>query len=401
MTQKIIIAGSGFAGMWAALAASRAIALAGKENEIEVSIVSPTTNLVIRPRLYEAEIVNMDPDIGPLLKAVGVRHIAGLVETVDAGARAIKVLHNDGRREVMEYARFILAVGSQVSRPSIPGLEYAFDADQLESARALDAHIRALPQRDEAPARNVVVIAGGGLTGIEAAAEMPIRLRAAFGDDAGFRVVMIDTASLPGGSMGEAPLPFVAEALTHAGVETRTESRVVAMDAESVTLSTGERIETNTVVWTAGMRAHPLAGQIAGPHDGQGRVIGDAYLHAPNADGIFVTGDTVKAATDEQGNFTVMSCQHALGLGRVAGYNAAAELLDLPLHVYRQPKYVTCIDLGDWGALYTEGWDRQVHLQREDAKALKRQINGTLIYPPAPDRETAFAIANPDFVIVA
>ena len=61
-----------------------------------------------------------------------------------------------------------------------------------------------------------------------------------------------------------------------------------------------------------------------------------------------MTGDTVKVPTDDLGNFNVMSCQHAMSLGRVAGYNAAAELVDLPLHPYSQPKYVTCVDLGPW-----------------------------------------------------
>ncbi|WP_205769622.1 hypothetical protein [Microvirga sp. KLBC 81] len=115
---------------------------------------------------------------------------------------------------------------------------------------------------------------------------------------------------------------------------------------------------------------------------------------------IFVTGDVVRAATDDLGNFTLMSCQHAQSLGRVAGHNAAAELVGLPLHPYRQPKYVICLDVGPWGALYTEGWDRQVRLTREKGKAQKREINTTWICPPAADRKAAFAVANPDYVIV-
>lgn len=149
------------------------------------------------------------------------------------------------------------------------------------------------------------------------------------------------------------------------------------------------------------MRASPLAAQIPGEHDGLGRIIGDRYLRAPAAPGIFVTGDTVNAATDDAGNQTVMSCQHALSLGRVAGHNAAAELVGLPLHPYSQPKYVTCLDLGPWGALFTEGWDRQVRLTREEGKKVKREINTVWIYPPEPDREAVFAVANPDYVIVA
>ena len=72
----------------------------------------------------------------------------------------------------------------------------------------------------------------------------------------------------------------------------------------------------------------------------------------------------------------------------------------LPTHPYSQPKYITCLDLGPWGALYTEGWNRQVRMTRKEAKGLKRAINTQWIYPPFADREAGFAIANPDYVIV-
>lgn len=74
MTQKIVIAGSGFAGFWAAVSAMRAINIAGKHDEIEVLMVSPTPTVTIRPRLYEAVLENMNPDISAQLAAVGVRH---------------------------------------------------------------------------------------------------------------------------------------------------------------------------------------------------------------------------------------------------------------------------------------------------------------------------------------
>jgi NADH:ubiquinone reductase (H+-translocating) len=73
----------------------------------------------------------------------------------------------------------------------------------------------------------------------------------------------------------------------------------------------------------------------------------------------------------------------------------------LPLHLYSQPKYVTCLDLGPWGAIFTEGWDRQVKLTRDVGKATKREINTKWIYPPEPNREAAFTLASPDHVIVA
>lgn len=96
-----------------------------------------------------------------------------------------------------------------------------------------------------------------------------------------------------------------------------------------------------------------------------------------------------------------MTCQHAIALGRSAGNNAAADLLGVAPIAYSQPKYVTCLDLGEWGALYTEGWDRQVVLTGAEGKQLKTQINTQWIYPPAAIRETALAAADPLIPVVA
>ncbi|WP_375038281.1 NAD(P)/FAD-dependent oxidoreductase [Acinetobacter sp. RW6] len=400
MSKRIIIAGSGFAGLWAALAAQRAIHLASQEQNIEVVMVSPSPNVGIRPRLYEAVLENMNPDISELLSVVDVKYVAGWVNQIDADQQTIEVSTTDGGKQTLSYDRFILATGSTTFMPPIPGLtEYGFSVSTLEDAEKLDLHLKNLANKPSNAARNTVVVAGGGLTGLETVTEMPERLRHILGET-DIRVVLVDSSAQIGAAMGDEAAAVIREALDELGVEGIAGVRVTALDASGVTLSNGERIEAETVIWTAGMRANSLTSQIAGEKDNLGRILGDAYLHAPESKNIFVTGDTVKVPTDDLGNFNVMSCQHAMSLGRVAGYNAAAELVDLPLHAYSQPKYVTCLDLGPWGALYSEGWDRQVQFVREEAKKIKQEINTVWIYPPAADRDAVFAIANPDFVIV-
>jgi len=400
MSKRIIIAGSGFAGLWAALAAQRAIHLASQEQNIEVVMVSPSPNVGIRPRLYEAVLENMNPDISELLSVVDVKYVAGWVNEVNADAQSLVITTTQGDKQTLSYDRFILATGSTTFMPPIPGLtEYGFSVSTLEDAEKLDQHLKNLANKPANAARNTVVIAGGGLTGLETVTEMPERLRHILGET-DIRVVLVDSSAQIGAAMGDEAAAVIREALDELGVEGIAGVRVTALDASGVTLSNGERIEAETVIWTAGMRANSLTSQIAGEKDNLGRILGDAYLHAPEAKNIFVTGDTVKVPTDDLGNFNVMSCQHAMSLGRVAGYNAAAELVDLPLHAYSQPKYVTCLDLGPWGALYSEGWDRQVQFVREEAKKIKQEINTVWIYPPAADRDAVFSIANPDFVIV-
>ena len=93
-------------------------------------------------------------------------------------------------------------------------------------------------------------------------------------------------------------------------------------------------------------------------------------------------GDAAAADTGD-GHRTLQSCQHAGQLGRVAGENAARDLLGLPLTPYTQLRYVTCLDLGRSGAVITEGWERRVKKTGSEGKAVKQLINTQVIYPPA------------------
>ena len=401
MARNIVIAGLGFAGLWAAVSAARAVSMAGKEGEVVITVVSPTPHVHIRPRLYEDAFGEMAPDVGELLSEIGVTHLGGLVSGIDTAGHRITVTADDGKARTLAYDRLVLATGSRLHRPDIPGLgEHGFNVDQLADAQALDEHLSALAGRPRTLSRNTIVVGGGGFTGIETAAEMPGRLRDRLGDGTDVRVIVIERAAAIGPELGPGPRPVIAEALESLGVEVVTGTAVAAVDADGVTTSDGRRIDTDTFVWTAGMRAHPLAAGLKGTHDELGRVHADAWLHATGEPDVFVTGDVARAATDDEGNVASMSCQHALSLGRVAGHNAAAELLDLPLHPYSQQKYVTCLDLGPWGAVYSEGWDRQVQMRGEEAKRLKRSINTEWIYPPPANRQAAFAVAGPDHVIV-
>src|ERR1700741_5183728 len=158
MKQHIVIAGSGFAGLWAALSAARAVSLAGQSDTVEITVGSPEAKLAIRPRFYEAALENMEPELGAVFDAVGVRHLAGWVTAVDSGKREVLVQQRDGKKTALAYERFVLAAGSQVSRPPLPGLaDCAFDVDSIASAKALDAHLKQLASQPASAARNTVV----------------------------------------------------------------------------------------------------------------------------------------------------------------------------------------------------------------------------------------------------
>ena len=244
------------------------------------------------------------------------------------------------------------------------------------------------------------MVCGGGFTGIETATELPSRLRAILGAGQA-RVVLIDRGASIGAALGAGITPAIVSASEQAGVRWLTGTSVVAVDAGGVTLDNGEYIASKTVIWTVGVKASPLTIQVAGERDGLGRLKVDGHLKVVGQDYIYATGDVACAAVDDLGNHALMTCQHAIPMGRHSGNNAVADLFGVEPVIYRQPKYVTCLDLGEWGAAYSEGWERELHLQGQDGKHLKRQINTVWIYPPAADRAQALAAADPLIPIVA
>ena len=401
MKKQILILGAGFGGLWAALSATRLLSLHGC-HDVEVSVLAPQPELRIRPRFYEPNAHQLFAPLGELFDAVGVNFISGTAERIDVEPKTVAYRDALGAIKTLTYDKLVLATGSRLALPDTPGVaQHAFDVDQIEQAMRLEQHLQRLVDLPESKARNTVVVAGGGFTGIETATEMPARLRAVLGENAEIEVIIVDRGSKIGASLGTEISQSIAQACEALGVKWRLQTTVVAVDEHGVTLSDGQRIEANTVIWTTGVRASSLTAQIPGERDAFGRLHVDAYLQVMGQPDIFATGDVAYAATDDLGNHALMTCQHAIVLGRHAGHNVAAQILGEQPIMYRQPKYVTCLDLGGWGAVYTEGWDRHVVLTGPEAKALKTQINTVWIYPPAASREAAWAAADPLIPIVA
>lgn len=391
MPQQLVIIGTGFAGLWSALSAKRLLQLRNKEDDVEITIVAPKPSIVLRPRLYEADAAGMTQDIGPLLQDASIKFFQGFVQNIDTEAQKLSIESQTAGRTTLGYDRLILASGSAVVRPAaVKGLaEYAFDIDSIASASKLEEHLKTLAGAPASPARDTVVVCGGGFTGVELATELPSRIAA------GMRVVLVEGAKDIGPELGPGPRPIITKALEQLGVKVKLGSTISSIDEAGVTLTSGERIATLTAIWTAGVKASPLTQQISAKKDTLGRVIVDKSLAVPSVKHLYVAGDTAHALADPT-NAALMSCQHALVLGRFAGYNAAADLIGEPSMDYTQPAYNTCLDLGGFGAVITNGWQRTVMMEGEIAKKVKTKINRSLIYPPK-DLSEAIAAADPNF----
>ena len=379
----IVVLGSGFAGLWAALGAARRLDELGVD-DVEIMMLSSQPYHDIRVRNYEADLTPCRIPLGGVLDPAGVKHLTADVTAIDPASRT--VTSSVGTHT---YDRLVLALGSQVVKPDIPGLqEFGFDVDTYDGATRLQRHLAALPSSGP------VVVVGAGLTGIETACELPARLTALFPDSTP-RVILVDRNPQVGSDMGASARPVIEAALKTLGVKTRLGVGVTAVDANAVTLSTGEVLPASTVVWCAGMRANPLTADLGVPRDRLGRLPVDDYLRVIGVADVFAAGDVASARMDDT-HLSVMSCQHGRPMGRFAGYNVISDLLDEPLLSLRIPWYVTVLDLGPTGAVYTEGWDRQVVASGAEAKATKVTINGQRIYPPLTgDREAILAAAAP------
>jgi NADH dehydrogenase len=386
MTRRILVLGGGFAGLWSALAAARAREVFGVD--LEIVLLNDTPWHSIRVRNYEADLSDTRVTLDSVLAPVGVRRLLGRVTGLDVASRTV-TYGFDGVQQLIGYDRLVFALGSRLARPPIPGLaKYGFDVDTYDAAMRLNGHIVRLGS-----GASTVLVVGGGLTGIEAAAEMPDKLRAA--GVASPRVILADHAPRIGSNMGAEAVPVIEEALQALGVEMRGGVSVASVDATGATLQDGERIEAATVVWCAGMRAHSLTAAFPVERDRLGRLPVAPTLKIKGLAAEFAAGDVASFPIDGT-HGCVMSCQHGRPMGRFAGHNAVCDLLGekmLPLAI---AWYTTILDLGPWGALYTEGWDRRLVSRGAEAKRTKELINRERIYPPrSGDRQAILDAAAP------
>lgn len=387
--KDILIVGGGFAGVWAAAGAVRVARQAG--DPLRVRLISDRDDLVIRPRLYEADPAAMRIPLDDLLGPIGVNRMTARVDSIDVDAGMAVACAGDGRRLTAMFDRLVLTAGSHLVRPGLPGAEYLFDIDTIEAATALDVHLHGLPARPATLGRYTAVVVGAGFTGLEIVTELGARLRGIAGPDADIRVVLVERNTVPGPELGDAPRPYIVKALDDLGVELRLGRTVEAVTGDQAVLSDGEVIPAATVVWTVGMTASALTAQIPGERDRLGRLVVDEHLRVRGVPSVYAAGDTASAAAVEPGHTTIQSCQHAQPMGKYAGHNVAADLLGLPLLDFVTDPYSNAIDLGAAGALTTAGWDRVVEHTGAEAKAVKQAINAHWIYPPAGSADALLA----------
>lgn len=400
--KRILVLGAGFAGLWSAISAARELdELKIDAREVEVTVVNRDAWHNIRVRNYESDLRDVRVPLDQVLEPIGVKRIEGEVIGIDLAHREVAV---KGRAadQTLPYDRLVFALGSRLVHANIPGFEeHAFNVDTYNAGLRLNRHISELPAQPPSPEQYTVLVVGSGLTGIEAATESAGKLRAAIAransseEAARPRIILADHSPRIGSDMGESARPVIQTALTALGIETRTGVAVTALDDRGATLASGETIAAATIVWCVGMHANPLTELFPVERDRFGRVAVNEFMKVKGMENVFAAGDVAAAMVDD-GHASVMSCQHGRPMGRFAGHNAVCDLLGRPMLPLRIDWYTTILDLGAWGAVYTEGWDRHVVTTGAAAKKTKQLINCRRIYPPhSQERREILAAAAP------
>lgn len=339
---RVVVIGGGYAGT---MAANRLLV----HPDVDVTLVNPRPAFVERIRLHQhvAGTYRADIDYDNVL-GDGVRLIVDSADRIDAADRRIQLASGT----TLRYDYLIYAVGSTGAiTPTVPGAaEFAYTISEFESAAQLRARL------GEVAADAPVTVVGGGLTGIEAAAEL-----AGQG-----RPVTLVCGEMLGPSLHTAGRRSVAKALRKLDVQLREAATVTAVRADALVLRDGTVLPSAVTVWTAGFGVPDLAAASGLATDTLGRLRTDETLTSIDNPWIMAAGDAVAPS----GRPLRMSCQAALPLGAQAADTVLARIAGTSPVALDQAFTGQCISVGRNAAT--------IQLARRDDTPVKAFVGGRL-----------------------
>ena len=301
--KRIAVVGAGFAGLQAAFGLER---LFHGRGDYEVTLIGEVNYFLFTPLLPEVASSYINPRhiVQPVRDIRGRRRFRFLRDTVnsiDLEARRLELSSGP-----FEYDYLVLAPGSRTDYFGIPGArENTLDYKTLEDGvtlreRILDLCEHADHSTDPAERAKLLtfVVVGGGYTGVELMAEVrdffyKYVLRRFRGIGRGdVRLVVLEAGPAILRSVHPSLARHAVGRLEREGVEIRTGAAVTRCLPEGIEIAGGEFIPAYTVVWAAGVRAHPLVEALPGPHDRIGRASVNESLQLAGHPEVFVAGDS-------------------------------------------------------------------------------------------------------------
>ncbi len=352
---RVLILGGGFGGLYTARDLARKLAglPANRSAGVAIRLLDRGDSLTFWPMVPEVipgsiQAAHVLRPLREELTPLGVEFIRAEVQ---GGDLEHKLVHTDAG--AMRFDHLVIALGWTTSFFGTPGAEQHCLALQ-SLADAVRIRERVVDQFEAAAAgrpHNLrFAVVGGGSTGVEAAAGLADLIDVLLPQYPGLsekqvRLVLLQARDDVLPHMEEPLRRAAAGRLRRERIELRTDSQVKSVDGAGVILGSGERIESGTVIWTAGVESTPLARKLKGAQlDGHGRIEVDQYLQLKGHSGQHALGDI--AAVESGGRPVAPTAQAAVQEAALVARNLAAELSGAPRQQFHYRKLGQLVELG-------------------------------------------------------
>lgn len=305
---RIVIIGGGIAGIVTATHLSRRLA---RQKPADILLIDHNRAHVWKPMLHTfaagtANYTNENVSFVSHAKLNHFRYWPGELRGLDRRGKVVElgpVLLPDGRERLpgrsIPYDTLILAVGSRANDFGIPGVvENCHFIEDIGEALAFGELLRSrIYQAIDARTDVHVVIGGGGATGVQLSAELiqHIQILSSYATDGmptRLRITLIETGPRLLGPFPERMSRAVEAKLRQIGIEIRTKTKVVGVDANGVLLEGGQRIDAALTVWAAGVKAPEVVSKLDGLEVSRhGQVVVRPTLQSKQDDSVFALGD--------------------------------------------------------------------------------------------------------------
>jgi NADH:ubiquinone reductase (H+-translocating) len=347
-TTKIVIAGGGFAGLYAAMHFDKRLA---RRADVEVTLISRENFILFTPLLHEVAAGDLYPGdiVNPLRRILRhVKFIDADVQAIDLNARRIHCIASVADREFeFEFDHLLLTLGSETNFFNMDGVrDWSVTMKSLSDAALLRNRMVALLEEatlenDEAARRQLLtfVTAGGGFSGTETTGAVNDFVRETMRyypqlREESIRVVVVHPGNFILPELGEELGRYAERKLLERKVEVIKGARVANYDGEVVTLSDGTSIPAATLIWTAGVKPSPVIAQLPCEKE-RGRLLVSEYLAVTGVPGLWAAGDCAAVPILDTENFHPPTAQHGLREGVTVAKNIEATILDRSLKPFR------------------------------------------------------------------
>jgi len=328
---RVVIVGAGFAGLWATRA------LAGKE--VDVILIDRQNYHTFLPLLYQVSAAEIEPEG----IAYPVRSILRGMKNVTFDMAVVLHIDSENKKVICEdhevpFDYLILAAGSTTAFFKVEGAEqFSFQLKTIDQAIVLRNHIlarfeHAAHEKDETELakRLTFVIVGGGATGIEfigAFSELihgPVEKDFPEIDMSKVKIILIEGKDCLLPMMPPTLRDYTVQKLREKGVEVCLQAIVEHVDENGVTLRDGRRINSETVIWTAGVKGNLAEDMLDIPLTRDQRIEAQCTLQVPGHSNIYVAGDLAMVRFKD--GFVPMVAPTAMVMGETAAKNILRQI---------------------------------------------------------------------------